>query len=197
MSVSSEFTSNIAEILKRNRSYRRFFEDLPLKSEIVAQWIGNLRYTNSVRNIQPIKYKVITEKESLEEVYPLLHWAGYLKEWKGPEKGERPPVLVIQLLDQRLSSTSRFDEGIQLAALTLQASEAGYGCCIIGSFNAQELSSRLQLPDHLKPLTVTAIGKPREIVEIEPMTGDSVAYYRTEDAVHHVPKRPASELLAD
>lgn len=185
----------LKELLKKNRSYRRFLEAEKVPSAKAEQWIKNLRYTSSMRNAQPLKYILIQDPKLLDEIYPTLRWAGYLKEWDGPAKGERPSLLVVQLLDKNLSSSSRFDEGIQLAALTLQASEEGYGCCIIGAFDAAALTAILSLPEQYKPLTIVAVGRPSEQVEIEELQGNQIQYYRTPDEVHHVPKRKGDELL--
>lgn len=186
--------NHIAKLLQANRSFRRFNEAEQIPLELAQSWIENLRFTASMRNAQPLKY-VIIANYSLEAIYPHLRWAGYLKDWDGPAVGERPPLLILQLLDSELSTTSRFDEGIHLAALTLQACEMGYGCCIIAAFNAKEITSLLQIPERYKPLCVVAIGRPKEKVEIVPLKENQIAYYRTEDGTHCVPKRSGSDLL--
>lgn len=186
----------IVEILKTNRSYRRFVESVRIPQHEVEQWIKNLRYTSSMRNTQPLKYCVITLPELCEKIYPHLAWAGFLKDWNGPDKGERPTAFVVQLLDENLSQTSRFDEGLQLEALTLQAVEAGYGCCIIAAFSAKAITEALGFATHLKPIAIVAIGKPSEKVVIEELLpNEPVAYYRSPDGVHHVPKRRGEDLL--
>ena len=56
----------------------------------------------------------------------------------------------------------------------------------------------LNLPDGKEPRYVLALGYPAENVVIEDMSGnpdDDVKYYRTADGIHHVPKRPLSELI--
>ena len=102
---------------------------------------------------------------------------------------------LIQLLDKDIASNCLCDDGIQLQTLGLSACAEDYGCCIIKAFNNAELRNLLQLPGHLQILHVLALGRPKEKVVIEEMQGGDVKYWRTEDGVHHVPKRPASELV--
>ena len=79
--------NTLIDLIKKTRSVRRFDESVPIREEVLRTWIGNLRYTSSARNLQPLKYKIVTEKDDLELIYPLLHWAGYLKDWDGPSQG--------------------------------------------------------------------------------------------------------------
>ena len=79
--------------------------------------------------------------------------------------------------------------------MLLQAVELGYGGCIIAAVKRQELHEILELPEHLKIINVIALGKPKETVVIEEMTDGQFKYWRTPDGIHHVPKRPLSELV--
>ena len=60
------------------------------------------------------------------------------------------------------------------------------------------ISEELKLDNRFLPRYVLAIGYPAEDVRIEDMSGEKDAdfkYYRTPDGIHHVPKRPLSELI--
>lgn len=185
-------------LLKEDRSYRRFDENVIIPYETLRKIIGLTRFCASGRNLQPLKYKYINVKEECDNIFPLLKWAGYLTDWDGPEKGERPSAYIIQCLDTSLTDNCLCDDGLQLQALTLGATTLGLGCCIIKSFNLLKLKELLALEDHLKPLYVVAVGKPIETVEIEDMKDPSqIKYYRTDDGVHHVPKRALDSLLID
>ncbi|MCM1320423.1 MAG: nitroreductase family protein [Muribaculaceae bacterium] len=195
--------TRLLDLLKANRSVRIFKEDHPISPTTLRDLVVLTRYTASGRNAQPLKYRLVYEKQEREEVFPLLAWAGYFKDWDGPEPGQRPAAYLIQCLDTTFGNNCLCDDGLQLEAITLGATTMGLGCCIIKAFNAPKLSEVLCLPEHLIPRYVLAVGYPGQKVVIEKMKPDpddpeapvDFKYYRTPDGVHHVPKRPVSELI--
>ena len=61
-----------------------------------------------------------------------------------------------------------------------------------------ELRDALSIPARYEILLVLAFGKPKETVVLEEAGPDSdIRYYRDADGVHHVPKRPLSELVIE
>lgn len=188
----------LKDLLKNNRSYRRFEENHRIERSLLLNLVELTRYCASGRNLQPLKYYLANENEICMKIFPLLKWAGYLTDWDGPEKGERPTAYLIQCLDTNLTKNYLCDDGIQLQAITLGATAEGLGCCIIKSFNSIKLKEILGLSDNLEPLYVIAIGKPIEKVVIEDIDSqddNNIRYYRTSDKVHHVPKRLLEELI--
>lgn len=188
-------TMQLTELLSKNRSYRRFVQQDRIPLALLEEWVGHCRLCASGRNLQALKYAIVYQEEDCAKVFPFLAWAGYLKDWPGPEEGERPSAYLIQLLDQSLATDCLCDDGIQLQTLLLSACEQGYGGCIIKAFNNKELRKLLNLPGHLQILHVLALGRPKEKVVIEDMQGQEVRYWRSPDQIHHVPKRPVSELV--
>lgn len=185
----------LLDLIKKNRSYRRFLQQPRPTEADLTQWLEAVRYTASGKNMQPIKYLLVSDEPRCQRLFPLLKWAAYLPDWDGPEPDERPTAYLVQLVDTRLSGVASFDQGLQLEAFTLMASEAGYGCCILLAFHKEKLSQLFALPDHLVANAVVAIGKPAEEVQIVPIVGGDVRYYRDSLDRHIVPKRSMEELL--
>lgn len=188
----------LSELLKEDRSYRRFDESIKIDRDTLIKLIALTRNCASGRNLQPLKYYIVNENALCDKIFPLLKWAGYLTDWDGPEEGERPTAYLIQCLDTSLTKNYLCDDGIQLQTITLGATALGLGCCIIKSFNGIRLKEILGVSNNFELLYVIAIGKPVERVEIEGIKGDSldnIKYYRTADRIHHVPKRPVEELI--
>ena len=78
----------------------------------------------------------------------------------------------------------------------LGAAEKGLGGCIIGSVKRAELSAALNLPPQFEILLVLALGKPKEIIQVDPIGADgNVKYWRDEQKVHHVPKRDLKDII--
>lgn len=188
----------LKDLLKNDRSIRRFQEDRPIDLSTLESLVDLTRYCASGRNLQPLKYRLIVSPEECEKIFPLLKWAGYLGDWDGPEPGERPTAYLIQGLDTRLTKNCLCDEGLQLQAITLGATAIGIGGCIIKSFNASRLQDDLNMPEWFIPAYVLALGYPAENVVLEDIRTNgenSIKYYRTPDKVHHVPKRSLKDLI--
>lgn len=185
-------------LLVSDRSTRRFDQGRRVEESTLHDLVDLTRYCSSGRNLQPLRYKAVSDETMCGKVFPLLAWAGYLKDWDGPAEGERPAAYLVQCLDSRLTSNCLCDDGLQLQAITLGAKTLGLGACIIKAFNAGALAEILALPEELKPLYVVALGYPAEQIVTEDTDGTAEAdirYYRTPDGVHHVPKRPLKELI--
>lgn len=195
--MSIDFES-LRRLMMADRSIRRFREDLKVDVETLKRLVELTRYCPSGRNAQPLKYMIVSDPEECSKVFPTLKWAGYFTEWDGPEEGERPTAYLIQCLDTKYGQNCLCDDGLQLETITLAMHTLGLGGCIIKAFNAPLLASLLNIDSRYQPRYVLAIGYPAEEVKLEDMSGDEDAdfkYYRTEDGVHHVPKRPLSELI--
>lgn len=181
-----------------DRTVRRFQEDKKVEERTLEKLVELTRYCPSGRNAQPLRYVLITKEEDREKVFPLLKWAGYFTEWDGPEKGERPAAYLIQCLDTKYGTNCLCDDGLQLEAITLGMRTLGLAGCIIKAFDHVGMAETLRLDGRYSPRYVLAIGYPAENTVIEEMSGQDDAdfkYYRTEDGIHHVPKRPLEELI--
>lgn len=185
----------VLDLIRKSRSYRRFFEEVSIRTEELHLMVEAARLSPSSRNIQPLKYYLGNHRELNAKIFPTLAWAGYLTEWDGPEEGERPSGYIIQLLDKNIAATPSCDHGITAQSILLQATELGYGGCIIASVKREQLAQILELPDHLEIIQVIALGKPKEKVVIDDLTGNEYKYWREADGTHHVPKRDAEELI--
>jgi nitroreductase len=182
-------------LILKNRSYRRFNENRTISRTELLEMIDAARLSASARNAQSLKYFVSYGTETNDVIFPHLAWAGYLKDWSGPEPGERPTAYIVQMNDTTLGTNYFCDDGIAAQSILLTAVEKGLGGCIIASVNKEALFAALQLPDHLEIIQVIALGKPAEEVVIEEMVGGDVRYWRDESSVHHVPKRSLDELI--
>jgi len=184
-----------ADIVKKNRSYRRFYEDVVVSKEELTELIGFARLVPSGANAQVLKYFISNESVLNSKIFETLGWAGYLKDWDGPVEGERPSAYIIMLSDLSLGKDRKHDEGIAAQTIMLGAVEKGYGGCMLGNVNREKLATNIGLDtEKYRIELVLALGKPKEEVVIEPLDGD-IKYYRDEKQVHHVPKRALEDLI--
>ena len=186
----------IRELIEKNRTYRRFYQDIEVSRETLRELIDLARLSSTGGNLQSLKYVLSQTSEINELIFKTLKWAGYLKDWDGPNEGERPSAYVVVLHDQRVSKGFFWDHGIAVQSILLGATEKGLGGCQFNSIDRVALAQKLKLPNHFEILTVIALGKPKEVVVIEKLgeSGD-VKYWRDQQGIHHVPKRPLDELI--
>ena len=184
------------ELLLRNRSYRRFYQEVDIKLETLRGLVELARLSASAMNLQPLRYILSCKPQKNSLIFAHLGWAGYLKDWPGPCEGERPSAYIVMLGDTEISRSFGCDHGIAAQSILLGATERGLGGCIIDSINRKELRNTLEIPPRYKILPVLALGKPRETVVIETVEpGGDIKYWRDSNGVHHVPKRPLADLI--
>jgi len=186
---------NLKELVFKTRSYRRFNEAYKVETSVLEDLVDLARLSPSGANRQPLKFLIYNTPEKCLKVFPYLAWAGYLTEWPGPEKGERPSSYIIMLGDRSITEVFGVDHGIAAQSIMLGATEAGLGGCIIASIKRDELIEELSIPDNFEILLVLALGKPVENVFIEDIKEDNVKYWRDNNKNHHVPKRSLGELI--
>ncbi|NVM22599.1 MAG: nitroreductase family protein [Desulfobacterales bacterium] len=186
----------IGDLVCKNRSYRRFYQEVSIERETLKELVGLARCCASAANLQPLKYILSCEPEKNAIIFKHLAWAGYLKDWHGPQEGERPSAYIIVLGDTTIAKSFGCDHGIASQTILLGATEKGLGGCMVGSIKRKELRQALSIPEHLEILLVIALGKPKEAVVIETVASDgSIKYWRDSQGVHHVPKRPLEEII--
>ena len=186
----------LRDLVLKSRSCRRFVEREEIGEPTLRELVDLARYTPSAANLQPLKYLLSFTPRMNGAIFPHLRWAAYLKEWKGPQEGERPPAYIVICSDTRISQAVGADHGIAAQTILLGATERGYAGCMIASFDAAGLRAALRLPAELQILIVLALGRPAEEIRLEPLppSGD-VRYWRDAAGVHHVPKRSLNEII--
>jgi len=186
----------LIDLIRQNRSYRRFHQDVTVTGETLRELVNLARLSASSANLQPLKYYLASDELTNNLIFPTLGWAGYLPEWPGPEEGERPAAYIIILLDKQIAPRVNCDHGIAAQSILLGATERGLGGCIINSIRREKLHLALKIPPTYEILLVIALGKPKERVELEPLPADGdIRYWRNAEGVHHVPKRGLDDLI--
>jgi nitroreductase len=186
----------VRDLIVKNRSYRRFFGDYKIERNVLVELVDLARLSPSGKNIQPLKYIISSEEKVNAKIYSTLAWAGYLKDWNGPEEAERPTAYIVIMVDKNLTmGTPAIDEGIACQSILLGAVEKGLGGCIIQSVKKKELTEILSVPESLEIVLVIALGKPKEDIQLVAMKDEDIRYYRDENDVHYVPKRSIEDII--
>ena len=75
----------LSDLIRKNRSYRRFDQQKSISNESLIELIGLARLGPSAANLQPLKYVAVNDPELNDLIFSTLAWAGYLSDWPGPE----------------------------------------------------------------------------------------------------------------
>lgn len=184
----------LKEMVLKNRSYRRFFQEKKITTDQLKSLIEVARLTPSAANRQPYKFKLICDEKMNENIYSCVKWAGYLKDWEGPKEGERPTGYIVMAAPNEVSAEC--DAGILGQTILLAAVEMGLGGCFMGSIDREQIAKWIGLSSEYKVVYVLALGYPKEEIVIEDIhADDDIKYYRDENEVHHVPKKMLEDIL--
>lgn len=68
---------------------------------------------------------------------------------------------------------------------------------IIGSVKRIPLSTELNIAEHLTIKLIIALGKPKEVIQIDPVKNGDIKYWGDENEIHHLPKRNLDDLIIE
>lgn len=183
-----------SELALQTRSIRRFKQNVRLSRENIYTIVDSARLAPNAANLQVLRFSVVTSENNCEKIFSALKWAGYLEEWNGPEEGERPSAYIVIHAPDEEKPYTKMDVGIASAYIVLSAREAGYGSCIIMSFDCGIIKEEVNTPEDYRPQLVIALGVSVEEVILETALND-IRYWRDELGRHHVPKLRLFEII--
>ena len=183
----------VYNLIEKCRSYRRFEENKKISRDTLVSFVSSARVTASGANLQKLRYSLYTDEKSCEKIFSTLKFAGYLKDWDGPARGERPVGYIVISSDSELNLLTAIDLGIVSEAITLTAAEQGIGSCMFRSYGKEDITSLIGEGNY--PHMVIAFGYPAETVLLSEAKDGDIKYYRDEDDRHIVPKLSLRELI--
>ena len=187
------------DLVIANRSVRGFDPAQKVKKEELIEMADCARLSASSANIQPLKYYIACDDESVGILRNNVKYGKMHPEWGLPLPGTEAPAFICICHDLSVSPNEAAflkDVGIAAQSITLCAAEMGYGACMIGNYVPEKVEKELGLSENLKVKLIIAVGKSVEnisIVEID-KDGDTV-YYRDEEGKHYVPKRKLEDVI--
>lgn len=186
----------VRDLVVRNRSYRRFKEETAIEIGVLRDLVDLARLSASAANLQPLRYILSCTSDKNNLIFPHMGWAMYLKDWPGPQAGQRPSAYIVVLGDTAITKSFGCDHGIAAQSILLGAVDKGLGGCMIASIQRNQLREALGIPKRYEIILVIALGKPDEEVKIEEVgLEDRIEYWRDDEGGHHVPKRKLDDII--
>lgn len=161
---------NTNECIKTRRSVRKF-TDKKVERDLVEQLVDLARWSPSWNNCRSIRYTVIDQDENIEKL---------ANNWMAVENihivANAPLVFAISSVQKRsgfdrdgYTSSNKgatwemFDAGVACQTLCLAANEMGLGTVILGTFDEENISKWLDLPERETLIALVACGYPEKI----------------------------------
>jgi nitroreductase len=139
----------VLDIIKSRRSIRRFL-DKPIPLEVLQVLLEAAQWAPSGGNIQPWAFVVIREPANIRKVKMF-----------SPGLGGDPAALIVMCSDQSAeASTAIMDVSIAAQNVMLAATDNGVGSCVVRSHNQSALQTLLNIPTHVVPELIVALGYP-------------------------------------
>ena len=187
----------IKELVEKTRSYRSFKPGTEIEESLLLEIVDIARKCSAAMNTQPLKYRIVTEKNERSELLAITRWAAKLG-IKLPPEGHEPAAYIVICHDESVAAERPiflYDVGIVTQTIMLAATERGLGGCIIGSATEDAIKQVLGLGDGIVPKLILALGVPDEKVVLVEAEGSDTSYYRDENGIHYAPKRTLDEVI--
>ena len=169
---------------------KQFCQEKKIAPEILHEIAESQRYASCSRNLQTLRYIVVSKPETVEKIFLQTAWGGRLANGAGRPKSGQHPVAFIIVLDDTSEKNPRSDINFGLAVSNITLTAWGYGIasCIIGNICRAEIKTILNIPDNLKIIAAISLGYPKQTIEIEDIHIGEDQSYRLEGDKMVVPK---------
>ena len=183
----------VYEAIMNRRTIRKFTQE-PIKNEDLIKLVDCARMAAYGANMQPLKFKIISDKEILDEIFPSTKWAAMLSNGT-PAENERPTAYIAVLGDTEIKKSFEVDAGAAVTSMMLAAEEMGIASCWLGAIDRAAIKQILGLDDKFEVLYLLALGYPAQKSKAVKMQDASTKYYLDENGELNVPKRSIEEIL--
>lgn len=185
----------VYELIIKRRTIRKFLQK-KIDPVLLEKFVDAARLAPSAANRQPLEFVVVNQEHLVRQVFDHTQWAGYIKPYGRPQKGEEPVAFICIVVNKEISSRYyTIDCGAAAQSLVLAALEKGVGSCIIGACDKKSIGKLVGIPEQRKLSLVIALGYPAEQPIAENADTDSIKYYKDGEGTLHVPKRPLQRVL--
>jgi len=164
------------ETVVENRRSVRSFQERDVSDELLKKLVEHASLAPSPGNLQPWEFIVVKNRELIEKIVSTTY-SGNVKT-SAPQAWIKsaPAVIVVCYVSRPVSA--RYGEegrvpgllgvGAAIENLLLSAVNFGLGACWISGFRSDELSKVLNLPRGSEPISIIAVGYPKEVPDSPP-----------------------------
>ena len=108
------------ELVRKNRSYRGYNENRPVTREELTRLVEYARLCPSSVNAQPLKYRLVWQKEEVARLQEKTNWAKALTSITLPHPGMCPTAFIVICQDTGIdTSLQRYQKDVGIVAQTM------------------------------------------------------------------------------
>lgn len=184
---------NVYEAIMNRRTIRKFTQE-PIPEETLLKLVDCARMAAYGANMQPLKFKIVTQADVLAEIFPKTKWAAMLSNGT-PAEGERPTAYIAIVGDTGIKKSFEVDAGAAVTNMMLEAEECGLASCWLGAIDRAAIKQILGLGEKYELVYLLALGYPAQKSRAVAMEEGNIKYFLDDENVVNVPKRSMEEIL--
>jgi nitroreductase len=153
----------IQDIIINRRSIRKYKTDA-VSQEQIELLLQAAMFAPSANNLQPWHFVVVTDRNILDQITEIHPYAKMLK---------NAPLAILVCADQKIEKTEGYwvqDCSAAIQNIMLSACGLNLASVWLGVYPRQErmlsIKKLFNLPEHIQPLSLIAIGHPDEQKEL-------------------------------
>ena len=186
---------NVKEAIMKRRTIRKFVQE-KVSDDKLVELIDCARVAAYGANMQPLKFRIITDSDERAQIFPMTKWAGYLSDGT-PKENERPTAYIAVLGDKEIKANASFEveAGAAVTTMMLEAVEMGLSSCWLGAIERENIKNALKIPQNLDVVYLLALGYAAQESKVCEMSEGNVKYFLDDSNVINVPKRSLDEII--
>ncbi len=147
---------DVFEAVQARKSIRAY-QNTPVPREKLERILEAGRLAPSARNTEPWHFIAVTDPKKRRRLAGGLY-AKFVSE---------APLAIVVLGDKKASSDWYVvDASLALENMVLVAVNEGFGTCVVGSFNEEEVKKLLNVPENFEVIALIAVGYPKEKIDL-------------------------------
>ena len=197
-SVIKRTNPSLNTLLVKNRTIRRFRQDIDINAEQLRTIVNVNSSLASAMNRQLLRFRPV-DSSDIDKVNALRQ---ILFREPVREESARAFIIVYSILPEE--RYINIDLGISLQSMALKAVELSLNCLIKGNLDRDALRAFFKEDDEriiaengydvLEPVAVLCVGKSAESVFLKPVNAREDLTPYTKEGVHYVPKLQSETL---
>ena len=172
-------------LVRRARTCRRFDESMRVPREFLLELAELAHLAPCGANAQRLRFHVVSDVEECSSLFEKLTWAGALKDWSGPNEGERPTGYIAVLAERTVpgkpaAPITEVDTGIAAQTMMLAARSATpeVAACMFKAFTPRAIDAMGLDNDRYELKLIMAFGVPAETQVIDAIDSKPGWFYQ-------------------